>query len=74
MTLSLTPTSQWEEDPKTGSYKRLENECRSKGWSVNILYVEVAVLGQARTTWGMMSKVVGMKRAGYHDFMLTSGM
>ena len=44
------------------SYNKLESECRSKGWCVIPLYVEVAALGHINTTWGMMRKAMGMDR------------
>ena len=45
---------------KKSSYNKLESECRSKGWSVIPLYVDVAALGHINTTWSMMSKAMGM--------------
>ena len=66
--LWLELTSLWEESltesyiRKKSSYNKLESECRSKGWSVIPLYVDVAALGHISTTWSMMSKAMGMKR------------
>ena len=64
----LELSSPWEENltesynRKKSSYSKLESECRSKGWSMILLYVEVAALGHVDTTWDTMSKAVGMKR------------
>ena len=64
--LWLELTSPWKEN-LTESYIRsnkLESECSSKGRSGIPLYLEVAALGHVNTTWGMMSKAIGMKRVG----------
>ena len=64
----LKLTSQWEENltesfiRKKSSYNKLESECRSKGWLVIPLYVEVGALGHISTTWGMVSKALGTKK------------
>ena len=62
----LELTSQWEENltesyiRKHNSYNKLESECKSEGWSVIPLCVEAGALGHINTTWGMMSKALGM--------------
>ena len=64
----LELTSPWEENltdsyiRKKAKYNELERQCGSAGWTVIPLYVEVAALGHANTTWGMMSKAIGMKK------------
>ena len=64
----LELTSPWEENltdsyiRKKGKYKELERQCGSAGWTAIPLYVEVAALGHANTTWGMMNKAIGMKK------------
>ena len=63
----LELTSPWEENlaesyiRKKSSCNKLESKCRIKGWSAIPLYVEVGALGHISTTWGMMSKALGMK-------------
>ena len=63
----LELTSLWEENlteayvRNKSSYNKLESECRSKGWSVIPLHVEVAALRHINTTGGMMGKAMGMK-------------
>ena len=63
----LELTSPWEDNltesyiRKKSSCNKLESECRSKGWSVIPLYVKPAALRHVNTTWGMMSKAMGMK-------------
>ena len=66
--MSLELTSAWEENlteshiRKKRSCNKLESECKSKGWSVIPLYVEVAARRHENTMLGMMSKAMGMKR------------
>ena len=66
--MCLELTSLWERNltqsyiRKKSSYDKLERECRSMGWSVIPLYVEAIGPNHLKTTWGMMSKTVGMKK------------
>ena len=54
----LELTSPWENNltesyiPKKNGYNKLGSECRSEGWSVIPLHVEVAARGHINTTWG----------------------
>ena len=62
----LELTSPWEEN-LVESYVRkkgnkLESECRHNGWTVIPLYVEVGARGAINTTWGRMSKAMGMSK------------
>ena len=47
---------------KKSNYSELQRQCGSAEWTTILLYVEVAALGHANTTWGMMSKAIGMKK------------
>ena len=64
----LKLTSPWVENltdsfiRKKRSYNKLETECKTNGWSVIPLYVEVAALGHINTTWGRMSKAMSMPK------------
>ena len=64
----LEVSSTWEENlteaytRKKSSYSKLESECRSGECSMIPLYVEVAALGHTNTTWGMVSKALGMMK------------
>ena len=64
----LELTSPWEENlvesyvRKKGSYNKLESECGHNGWTVIPLYVEVGARGAINTTWGRMSKAMGMSK------------
>ena len=63
----LELTSPWEENltesyiRKKCSYNKLESECRNKGWSVIPLYVKVDDPRHVNTTWGRLSKAMGMQ-------------
>ena len=64
----LELTSLWEENlavsyiRNKSNYNKLESECRSQGSSVIPQCVEADALGHVNTTWGMLSKDMGMKR------------
>ena len=54
----LERISLWEENltesyiRKKSSYNKITSECRSKGWSVIPLYVEIAALGHINMGYG----------------------
>ena len=65
----LELTSPWEDNltdaytRKKAKYNALETQCRSAGWTVIPLTCEVGALGHINTTWGRMSKAMGMSNA-----------
>ena len=65
----LELTSPWEDNltdsyiRKKSTYNRLQSECRTNGWSVIPMSVEVGALGHINIMWGEMSKEMGIPKA-----------